>query len=147
MKERLEADLKSALKNGQTEVVSVLRFLLAQIQAEEIKKRGQAEEPLLSDDVITALLKTEVKRRVEAVEMFRNGNRNDLVEQEEKALVIIRQYLPEELSREQIEALVKKHQAEGQNDFNSLIKAVMAEAKGQADGKQVSEVVKQALNG
>ena len=147
IKERLSDDLKNAMKSGNTDLVSTLRFLISQIQNEEIKKRGQGGDGTLSDEAISALLKGEVKRRNEAIQMFKDGKRDDLVFQEEKAVTMIRQYLPPEMGHEEIVVIIRKLKDGGLSDFNNLMRTAMAELKGQADGKEVSEVVKEVLNG
>lgn len=147
IKERLSEDLKNAMKKADADLVSTLRFLLSQIQNEEIKNRGDGGTGILSDEGVLAVFKGEAKRRNEAIQMFRDAQRNDLVSKEEKAMEIIKTYLPPELSRDEVSAVVRKLKEGGLTDFNSLMKAVMAELKGKADGKIVSEVVKEALNG
>ena len=147
IKERLLGDLKNALKNGEAELVSAIRFLLAQIQNEEIKSRGQGGSEGLSEEATLAIIKSEAKRRSEAVEMFKKGGRDDLVAKEEKDIAIIKAYLPPELDRDEITAVVKKLHAGGLSDFNSLMKAVMAELKGKANGKEVAEIIREVLNG
>lgn len=147
MKERLETDLKSALKRGDSELVSILRFLLAQVQSEEIKNRGEGKPLALSDEAVIAILKSEAKRRVEAIEMFKTGGRADLVAPEEKAVAIIREYLPAELGRDQVVDVVRRLRANGFDDFTTLMKQSMAELKGRADGKLVSDIVREVLNG
>jgi uncharacterized protein YqeY len=147
IKERLSEDLKSAMKQGNSDLVGTLRFLLSQIQNEEIKNRGTGGDGTLSDEAVITVLKGELKRRNESIEMFRDGKREDLVAQEEKAVSIIKKYVPAELSREEVIKVVSKLKESGLGDFNTLMKSAMAELKGKADGKVVSEVVKEALNG
>jgi uncharacterized protein YqeY len=146
IKERLTEDLKGALKRGDSDLVSTLRFLLAQIQNEEIDSRGRGGSETLSEEVVTAVLKTEVKRRNEASLLFKEGGRNDLVGQEEKAVRVIRNYLPPELSREKIVEVVRRLRANGFNEFSTLMRETMAELKGRAGGREVSEVVKEVIN-
>ena len=147
IKERLSEDLKNAMKKGDAELVSTLRFLLSQIQNEEIKNRGDGGTGVLSDEAVLTVFKGEAKRRNEAIQMFKDGGRNDLVSREEKSMTTIKAYLPPDLSRDEVIAIVKKLKEGGLGDFNNLMKGAMAELKGQADGKIVSEVVKEALNG
>ena len=144
-KERLSEDVKAAMKQGNADLVSTLRFLLAQIQTEEIKNRGNGGDGTLSEEAVIAVLKSEAKRRNEAMLMFKEGKRDDLVLQEEKAMTIIKAYLPPEIGRDQVKAVVQKLNDAGSNDFTSLMKGAMAELRGQADGKTVSEIVKEVL--
>lgn len=144
LKRQLLQDLNTALKEKQAEKVSALRYLLAQLQNAEIKKREASREEL-SDEEVIAVLKSEVKKRLEAIALFRQGGRDDLVQSEEAELKVVQSYLPAELSREEVLAVVKRLTATHGDSFNSLMKAAMAELKGQASGQMVSEVVKEVL--
>ncbi len=138
--EQISADLKSAMKSGERARVDVLRFVLAGLQGAEKDKRA----PLLDEEAIATLQK-EVKRRREAIELFKKGNRADLVEKEEGDLAVIAAYLPKELSSDEIEKAVDELRAKGFADFNSLMREAMKELKGRADGKTVGEIVRRKL--
>jgi uncharacterized protein len=144
LKDKIEADLKHSLKNKDTARVSTLRFLKSAMQNLAIEKRKGLE-----DDDIIAVIKKQAKQRKDSIEGFRQGNRMDLVEKEEIELRILEGYLPEELSRESIILIVKQSIAESGaasiKEMGSVIKLVMAKAKGQADGSTVSAVVKEEL--
>lgn len=141
----IEEDLKSSMKNADSERVGILRLLLSAIHNEEIAKRGRGGEGSLDPDEEIVVLKREAKKRKESIELYRQGGRNDLAEKEERELKVISQYLPPEMSREAVEETVRKVIASGQKDFGSVMKEAMKELKGQADGKLVAEVIKSAL--
>jgi len=145
LKDKIGTDLRAAQKEGNQMKVAVLRFLNAQLQNKEIEKRGRGQEETLSEAEVVEVLQKEGKKRREAIELFRQGNRRDLAEKEEKEAEIIASYLPRQMSREEIGAVVDGLKASGLADFNALIKAAMQELKGKADGKTVSEVVKEKL--
>jgi uncharacterized protein YqeY len=142
---RITADLKTAMKSGNRPRVDVLRFVLAGLQGAEKDKYAKAPGVALTDEEAVAVLQREIKRRREAVELFRKGNRTDLVDKEEADLAVIAEYVPGELSAGEIEKAVDGLRAKGFTDFNSLMREAMKELKGRADGKVVGEIVKRKL--
>jgi len=145
LREKISSDLKSAMKNADSFRVGVLRLLSSAFQNEAIAKRTRAEEGDLTELELIAVLKREAKKRRESIDIYRPAGRPDLAESEERELSIIKEYLPPELTREEIEGVIKKIVASGVTDFSAVMKSAMAEFKGAADGKIVSEVVKQIL--
>jgi len=142
--ERLSGDLKDALKNKDQVRLGVLRSLMSEIKNTEIDSKQAGKE--MSDDDVSKVIQGEAKKRRESIAMFKDGGRSDLVEEEQAQLDIILSYLPKELSREEIVDLANRFKEEA-TTFPELMKAVMAESKGRADGRIVSEVVKEVLNG
>ncbi|MFA5052968.1 MAG: GatB/YqeY domain-containing protein [Parcubacteria group bacterium] len=145
LKERIASDLKTALKNADSFRLGVLRLITSSLQNEAIAKRTKSEEGDLTEEEVIAVLKREAKKRKESILAYSEGNRSDLAEQEERELKLIGEYLPAEPKREEIEEAAKKAIDSGAKDFPSVMKIVMAEFKGTADGKVVSEVVKSLL--
>ncbi len=145
LKEKLNADIKDSLISKNSEKTGVLRFLLSLLQSREIEKRGTGQAPVLSDEEIIEIFQREVKKRKEAIELFNKGGRPELAEKEAKELVYINVYLPPLMSREEIVSLVNGLKAKGLNDFNSLMKEAAKATKGRADGKMVSEVVREII--
>jgi hypothetical protein len=143
--QKLQDDMKSAMKAGQKERLEVLRFVIAGVQAAGKEKGVKQPGVALTDEEIVALLQKEAKRRKEAVELFRQGKRDDLVKKEEADLTVIFEYLPKELSAAEVEKIVDEAKAKGANDFNSLMRETMKVAKGRADGKLVGDVIKKKL--
>ena len=144
-KKQIKDDLTVAQKAKESQKVDVLRMLLSEVNNEEIKLRGEGKE--LTDADVLVILKRSVKKRNESIEMFEKAGRSDLVEVEKKELKILMQYTPEQMSKEQIETIVDEVLEEvGENaNFGQVMKQVMAKTKGQADGKLVSEVVREKL--
>lgn len=136
---RILEDIKSAQKNGETERLGVLRFVSASLHNREIEKGAQGTG--LPEEEVLAVLQKEAKKRREASALFTQGNRPELAAKEEAELKIIETYLPPALSRGDIQKIVEELYAGGAKDANSLMKAVMARVKGQADGRLVKEIV------
>lgn len=145
IRETIEADLKSSMKNADQHMVGILRLLLSAIHNEEIAKRGRGEEPALTFEEGIVVLKRESKKRRESALLYRQGGRTDLAEQEEWEFKAIQKYLPAELSKEEIEKVVVGIIASGEKEFGKIIREAMRELKGRADGKLVSEVIKASL--
>lgn len=142
--DQLKQDYKEALMNHESEKVSVLRMMISEINNKEIELRGEGKT--LTDEIILQVLTKEVKKRKESAEMYSANNRQELADKENAEIVIIENYLPKQLSSEEVEAIVSKVKAEtGASDFGSLMKACMTELKGKADGKVVGEAVKKIL--
>ncbi len=140
----IKENLTMALKGGDKDRAGVLRLLLAELNNKQKEKFGGKPQPLADEDAL-AVLQKEAKKRREAIELFKKGNRDDLVKKDEAELKIIEEYLPKQLSREEVEKVVDDLAAKGAGDFNSLMKEAMKELKGKADGKVVSEIVKEKL--
>ena len=143
--EKLNNALKAAMKSGDKARLEVLRFVMAGIQGAQKEAAAKKPGAVLTDDEVIALLQKEAKRRKEAVALFRQGGRNDLVEKEEADLAVIYEYIPKELSAEEIDAIIDELKGQGANDFNSLMREVMKRAKGRADGKTVGDAIKKKL--
>ncbi|HVO41023.1 MAG TPA: GatB/YqeY domain-containing protein [Aggregatilineales bacterium] len=145
-KEALNADLKAAMKAGDSQKKDALRLLLAAIKQVEVDTRTELDEPQTFD-----LLMKEAKKRRESVDEARGAGRNDLADQEQFELSLIESYLPKQLTRAEIEAEVRQAITEAgaktAKDLGSVMKIVQPRVKGRADGKLVNEVVKALLNG
>ncbi len=140
--QRMNDDLKAAMKGGDKARVEVLRFTLASVNAAQKEKTLKNPQAALTDEETVAVLQRETKKRKDALELFRAGKRDDLVAKEESDLQVLYEYIPAPLSREEITAMVKQAKANGAGDFGSIMKAVMAAAKGRADGKAVGDVIR-----
>jgi hypothetical protein len=137
--EQLKADVTGAMKAGEKERVGALRLVLSELQ--RAAKDGSGDE--------LAVLRRERKRRLEAAEQFRSGDRPELAAQEESEAELIASYLPAELSDEELDALVTRAIADtgasSARDMGQVMKAVMAASGGRADGKRTSARVREAL--
>jgi uncharacterized protein YqeY len=144
LRERLEADMKTAMRSGDTTGRDTIRYLLAALKNAEIDKRGALDE---SEGI--ALLQRQAKRMVESIEQFRAGGRDDLAVREETQLSILKRYLPEELSDEEVAELaqqvVRETGASSPKDLGRLMPVLIERAAGRADGKRLSAAARAAL--
>ena len=143
---QIQEDLKRSMKAKDGNRVSVLRFLLSSIQNREIEKRDA-----LDDEEVLAEITTSAKRRKESMEAFGEGGRADLVEKEAAELAILQEYLPEQLSPDEIRGVVQEVVeavgAKTASDLGKVMKELMPRLRGKADGKLVNEIVQEALSG
>ncbi len=143
--ERLEEDYKAALRAGQKERVATIRLLKAAI-INKVKEKGEE----LEDDGVLDVLAAAAKQRKESVQAFQEGGRDDLSAKEQRELEIIQEYLPEALSEEaiasRVEAVIAELGATSPKDTGKVMKVLMAEMKGRADGGLVSRLVKERLS-
>jgi uncharacterized protein YqeY len=146
LKEQLAKDFNEALKTRDSRKLSALRLLRTEIKKREVS--GQKKE--LSDAEMMEAISTLVKQRRESIRLFREGQRQDLVEKEEGELQFLLSYLPSPFSQTEIEALIDQviadTQATGPKDHGKVMKTVMAKIAGKAEGKVVSEIVRQKLS-
>ena len=146
LKEKIAQEFTEALKKRDERKLSALRLLRT-----EIKKREVAgEKKKLTDAEVLESVNTLVKQRRESIRLFREGRREDLVEKEEAELQILLSYLPQPFSPAQLESLIDQvigeTQAAGPKDLGKVMKALMPMVAGRADGKAVSEIVKQKMS-
>ena len=148
LKERLRADLTTAMKAGDKGRSSTLRMVLAAITNEEVA--GKEARQLSDDDVVTVLTR-EAKKRREAAEAFADGDRPEQAEKERSEAAVIAEYLPEQLSAAEIQALVSAAIAqtgaagEGMRAMGKVMGVVTAQTKGRADGGAVAAEVRRQL--
>jgi uncharacterized protein YqeY len=144
LKDKIQEALKGALKRQQGVEVSTLRLLLSEIKYAEIAQQKPADDGKVLD-----VIAREAKRRRESIEAFRKGNRGDLVEQEEAELAILMNYLPKQMSREEIVAAARAVMdmvgAKGLSDKGRVMAQLMPQIKGKADGREVSEIISELL--
>ena len=142
--DRLQEDLRDAMRAKDEARKSALRLLIAALKNAEIAEGG------LDDDGAAGVLQKEAKLRRESLEEFRQAGREDLAVKEEEALAVLADYLPEEASREDIEAAAKKVIAEtgasGPRDIGKVMPVLVKEFAGRADGRAINEVVRGLLN-
>lgn len=143
--ERLQNDMKTALKAGDKQRLSVIRMLMS-----ELKNARIASGEDLDEAAEQKVLASYAKKRREAMESARDGGRDEHVANEQFEYDVTRSYLPEELGLEEIRAIVSGQieatGASGAKDFGVVMKAVMGEVGGRADGKTVSAVVRELLS-
>jgi uncharacterized protein YqeY len=144
LRERLDEDLKSAMRAKDSLRMNTVRGLKSAVKYREI----ELMKPL-DDAGILGVVATEIKRRRDSVEQYRAGNRTDLADKEEAEIRILQDYLPQQLSAAELEAKVEevigRVGAKGPKDMGAVMKALLPDVQGRADGKVVSELVKQRL--
>lgn len=140
MRERIQDDARRAMKGGQRERVGALRLLIAELQRAE--KDGQGDE--------LAVMRRERKRRLEAASAYAEAGREDLASGERAEAELIAAYLPAELDEQELREIVQRAISEtgarAVRDMGAAMKQAMAEVNGRADGKRVSELVKETLS-
>ncbi|WP_319403090.1 GatB/YqeY domain-containing protein [uncultured Anaeromusa sp.] len=147
LQERLTEDVKTAMKAREAgkSRLSVLRMVKASIRNIEIDRKKE-----LNDEDVLDVLAKEVKMRRDSMDDFRKGNRPDLVAALEEEIAILAEYLPAQLSEEEVRALVdqavSKAQATTAKDMGKVMAILMPQVKGKADGKLVNTLVRERLN-
>ena len=145
VKEQLQADLKTAMLSKDELRKNVIRFTIAAIKNAEIAKPGHE----LTEAEMLAILTTEVKRRKDTLTELEKANRPELLKEETAQLEVLMQYLPKQMSRAEIvaaaQAVMAEVNANGPQATGQIMKRLMADLKGKADGKLVSEVVNELM--
>jgi len=144
-KQFLEDQLKKAVLAGEKEKISVFRLLLSQIKNREIAVKRSLEENEINEEI-----SREVKRRREAIELFKQGKRNDLVAKEKKEAAILQKFLPPAISDEElsqvIRGVINLEKPQGVADFGKVMGKVMNEVKGKVEGERVARMVKELIS-
>jgi len=144
LKEKLNGDLKQAMRGGDKVRRSVIRLVLAAIKNAEI-----ARQAALEDSDILGIIAKEVRQRQESIEAFKQGNRQDLVVQEEAEMAILQEYLPEQVGREEIieaaRRIIEEVGAQGPGDKGKVMPKLIAQLKGRADGREINAIVTELL--
>ncbi len=143
--EKINQELKKALKAGEKERAAVLRFILSLIRNLEIEKRKGSGAVVLSDKEIIEVLRREAKKRKEAVGLFQKGGREDLAQKEKSELKFFDDYLPQAPEFKEVELAIEEEMRGGEKDFGVLMKKVLARFEGGIDGKEVAGVIKNKL--
>ena len=145
IKEKLQSDLLEAVRKRDETRRSALRLLKSSIQYEE-KAKGRD----LQDDETVEVLSREAKKRRESIDAFRKANRSDLVGKEEVELAIVSEYLPKQLSREEVTLLardvISEIGAQGPDDRGKVMGKLMPQLRTRADGNMVNEIVAELLS-
>jgi uncharacterized protein YqeY len=160
LKEKIEKDFKEALLKRDEREISTLRMLKAEILKQEKEKRYKKsqergieadleKESVLSDEEIIGLILREIKKRKEAIFEFKKGKRSDLVKKESQEIEILKRYLPEMLSEEEIKKMAKetieKVGAKNIKDMGKVMRELMPKIQGKAEPSLVSQIVKNLL--
>ena len=144
LKQKLSGDLNQALRGEDKVRRSVIRLVMAAIQNAEI-----ARQTSLGDADILGIIAKEVRQHHESIAAFKQGNRPDLVTQEETELAILNEYLPQQMTREEIvqaaRKVIEEVEAQGLGDKGKVMPQIIAQLKGKADGREINAVVTELL--
>lgn len=144
IRERLEDDIRVAMRSRDQERLDALRFIKSQIQLTEKNQQKELDDPGMID-----VIAKQAKERRESIQMFQEGNRTDLVAKETAALAVVEEYLPPQMSREDLSKIVEEaiHQvgATSSRDKGKLMGRLMPQVRGKADGALVNAVVTELL--
>ncbi len=147
LKDQIQEDLKAAMIAKDELKLSTVRMLKSAIQYYEIQKGGAGYEA--TDEDITDVIGKEIKKRKESIELYKQGNRPESAEKEQKEVDILTAYLPEQMSEDEVRKLVKEAVeqtgATTPQDMGKVMGALMPKVKGKADGTLVSNLVREAL--
>ena len=160
LKEKLQADIKDALKSGNAQKRLVLSLVMSAIKTKELEKRGKLvksgeaegleEKSQLTDEEIIEVLSSEIKKRKDSIEYYEKGRREELAQKERDELNILMGYMPKQMSEDEIRNEVKKVIVEvGAKDIKEMGKVLgilILKVKGKADGQTVSRIVKEELS-
>ena len=145
LKEKLKNDLKQAMKSGDTLRRSVIRLVLSAVKNAEIARQADLE-----DSDILGVIAKEARQREESIEAFKQGNRQDLLAAEEAELSVLQEYLPRQITRDEIiteaRRVIQEVGAQGPGDKGKVMPKLIAELKGKADGREINAVVTELLS-
>ena len=144
LKEKLQEDLKSSMKNKDTVKKSVVTLIRAAIKQHEVDNRVE-----LADDAIIDIISKQLKQRKDSLAEFVKANRDDLVEETKSELQVVEGYLPQQLSEEELEKIVIETIAEvgatSMKDMGKIMATIKPKTAGRADGRKINELVKKNL--
>lgn len=145
MRERILNDLKEAMKAQDKEKLSVIRMLKGSMQMEELNKKHE-----LTDEEVINVVTKEIKSRRDSIKEFEKGNRNDLIEKTAAEIDVLKAYLPEQLSEEEVLQIINEAfdivKPESPRDMGKIMKEVSPKLKGRYDMGKVSSIIKEKLN-
>ena len=145
MREQILNDLKTAMKNQDKDTLQVIRMVKGAMQLEEIKLKHE-----LNDDEVIGIISKEIKIRKESIVEFEKGNRSDLVSEAKKEIEILEKYLPEQLSEEEINNIIKetfdKINPCGIKDMGKIMGIITPLVKGKADMGTISSLIREKLS-
>jgi len=144
IKEKLRDELTAALRAGNVQRKTTLRMALASIKNAEVEARGE-----LKEDLVLNLIQKEVKARQETIEAAQQANRPDLISKAEEEIAILNEFLPEQLSEEELRTLVQgaieESGASSMSEIGVIMGVLMPKIRGKADGKQANQIVRELL--
>lgn len=147
--QKIREEIKESMKSGDKVRLSVLRGLVAGFTNELVAKKRKPDEEI-GDELALEVIKRQAKQRKDSIEQFKKGGRDDLVKEEEAELKVLEEYLPEQMSEEEVRDIAEKKKTElgvsEKADMGKLMGALMQELKGRADGGVVKKIVDEILS-
>ena len=144
MVEKLKQDMIEAMKAKDKDRLTTIRMIKGDLYKERIDKKRE-----INDDLLIEVVNRGIKQRKDSISEFEKGGRSDLIEKTQAEIDILQSYLPEQLSMEEVEAIIDEAfevvKPEGARDIGKVMKEVTPKLKGRADMKQVSEIIKSKL--
>lgn len=151
-KQRLDEDIKSALRAGDKPRLGCLRMLKSKLVEREVALRGKhGADHAIGDEEATQVVAAYAKQRRDSIDSYREGGREDLAGKEEAELAIVAEYLPQQLTEDEVREIVRRSIAEcgagSIKEMGAVMKTVMPRVQGKADGKLVNRLVRELLQG
>ena len=144
MIEKLDKDMIEAMKNKEKDRLTVIRMVKAALKQEQIDHKKE-----INDDLLIDVVTKQIKMRKDSISEFEKGNRKDLIEKTEEEIKVLENYLPEQLSMEEvikiIDEIMDEVKPESSKDMGKVMKEAQAKLKGKADMKEVSSIIKEKL--
>lgn len=144
LKQKLQEDLKTSMKNKDTLRKSVITLIRSSIKQVEVDKRIE-----LNDDDVIDIISKQLKQRNDSLEQFLDAGRKDLVEETRSEIEVLKEYLPQQLSEEELNEIVKQTISEvgatSMKDMGKIMSVIKPKTKGRADGKLINKLVKENL--
>ena len=144
MVEKLEKDMIDAMKNKEKERLTVIRMVKASLKQEQIDHKKE-----INDDLLIDVVNKQIKMRRDSISEFEKGNRQDLIDATQKEIDVLMEYLPEQLSRDEVVSIIndlfEEIQPEGSKDMGKIMKEAQGKLKGKADMKEVSTIIEEKL--
>lgn len=143
--DQIKQSIQTSLKEGDSVRLSTLRMLLSAIRYQAIATYGAKGEEAMTDEDVLSVIKKQAKERKESIEAYTKGDRAELALREQKELAILEEFLPKEISDEDLTRLLQPLISSSETNFGLLMKEAMVLVKGKADGGRVSALLKQLL--
>lgn len=145
MKERINKDFITAMKNKEKEKLAVIKMVRGAIQLEELNKKKE-----LTDDEVVSIIAKQIKTRKESIVEFEKGNRQDLIEKTKEEIKILEEYMPEQMGEEEVNKVIDEVFAQlnptGPSDMGKIMGAISPILKGKADLGLVNKLIREKLN-
>lgn len=149
LRDRLDSDLKQAMRDRAIVRTRTLRSIRAALQEKEIEKRSSGSVELTDEEVV-AVLQKQAKQRADSISQFEEAGRDDLVESEREELEVIKQYLPAQISDDEVQQVVEEIIADvgavSMADMGKVMGAAIAALKGRAEGRRINEIARRLLS-